>query len=70
MTHDEFVEWIIKKAGGGIYRSEILNQRPVDMTLAGAARAIATAKHRGMYSVPDMRTLAGDTWYQRDGDQG
>lgn len=59
------VEQILVKALKGVYRSHLMAH--LSAPKWKIARAIREARTLGLYSVLDMRTIDGDTWYQYDG---
>lgn len=61
---------ILQKAKRGIYRPDLLLWFSGNATQKEIAAAIREAKSRGMYSVPDMRSVKGDTFYQYDEEGG
>lgn len=68
MTVEDYAQVCLDRAQKrGAYRSELVRDAPINLTTQQIKQAIAIAKSRGMYSVPDMRRIDGDTWYQYDG---
>lgn len=69
ITTKALVNAILEKAKDGVYRNDILHSLFYDtFTKDEIKLGILIAKQRGMYSIADMRTNNGGTYYQFDGE--
>lgn len=67
-TGRDYINFVLNRARKGVYRSELLTLFP-GVSQSFVKFVIREAKKfYGLYSVPDMRGLDGDTWYQYDGE--